>query len=82
MNEVIGIALEGRPTAAGRNEGTLRHRLATRTTNLFGKDPVVLEQILTWNQDLEQRYRSYGATIIDATRPLEDVVEDVLALGV
>lgn len=64
------------------DESTLRHRLATRTTNLFGKDPGVLEQVVAWNRDLEERYRSYGATIIDATRPLADVVEDVLALGV
>lgn len=59
------------------DEGTLRHGLTARTTHPFGKDPAVLEQVLTWNQDPEGRYRSYGAMIIDATRPLEDV----LALG-
>jgi 2-phosphoglycerate kinase len=63
------------------DEETLRHRLATRTTNLFGKHPAELEEIVAWNRDIEARYRTYGATIIDATRPLDDVAARVLALG-
>jgi hypothetical protein len=62
------------------DEQTLRHRLATRTTNLFGKHPDEREQIVARSRDVEERYRSYGATIIDAARPLDEVVADVLAL--
>lgn len=62
------------------DEATLRHRLASRTTNLFGKHPDELEQIVAWNRGIEENYRRYGATIIDGTRPLDDVVTEVLAL--
>ena len=61
------------------DEETLRYRLATRTTNAFGKDPVELEMAVTANRGARDRYRHYGATIIDATQPVEAVVRDVLA---
>ena len=63
------------------DDETLRHRLTTRTTNPFGKQPDQLAAALSWNQTLEAGYRSYGAEIIDATRPLEAVVEDVAAVA-
>jgi hypothetical protein len=63
------------------DDRTLRHRLATRTTNEFGKHPAELERILVWNRTVESDYRRFGATIIDATRPLENVTSEVLALG-
>jgi len=62
------------------DEVTLRHRLATRTTNLFGKHPEDLEQIVVWNRDVEASYRRFGATIIDGTKPLDEVVAAVLDL--
>lgn len=61
------------------DEKTLRYRLATRTTNAFGKDPVELEMALAANRGAHDRYRHYGATIIDATQPVEAVVRDLLA---
>ena len=60
---------------------TVRHRLATRTTNAFGKDPSHLERILEWNQELEASYRHAGATIIDGARPVDEVAHAVLELG-
>ncbi|MGQ0430777.1 MAG: AAA family ATPase [Microthrixaceae bacterium] len=63
------------------DDDTLRHRLTTRTTNSFGKHPAELDQIVGWNRDVEAKYRALGASIIDATRPLDDVVADVLALS-
>ncbi|MDQ3642718.1 MAG: AAA family ATPase [Actinomycetota bacterium] len=61
------------------DEQTLRYRLATRTTNAFGKDPVELEMALAANREATGRYRHYGATIIDATQPVKAVVRDLLA---
>lgn len=63
------------------DEETLGHRLAARTTNPFGKHPDQLAAALLWNQTMEARYCRYGAAIIDATRPLEAVAEDVVALA-
>jgi hypothetical protein len=61
------------------DDATLLHRLTTRTTNAFGKHPDELRAALEWNQTVEANYRRLGATIIDASLPLETVVSDVLA---
>ena len=61
------------------DEDTLRCRLATRTTNAFGKDPVDLEMAVSANRGVSDRYRHYGTTIIDATQPVEAVVRVLLA---
>ncbi len=63
------------------DDETVVGRLATRTTNTFGKNPEDLERILGWNRDVETSYREYGAVIIDATLPVEAVVAEVLDLG-
>ncbi len=62
------------------DDETLRHRLATRTTNEFGKHPDQLEAALKANAVVEEQYRRRGATILDATRPLDLVVQEMLAL--
>jgi dephospho-CoA kinase len=63
------------------DDDTLRQRLATRTTNDFGKDPEEREAVVAWNRETEAQYRRRGAAVIDATRPLEVVVRDVEALA-
>jgi hypothetical protein len=63
------------------DDKTLRHRLATRTTNEFGKHPDQLEAALKTNALVEERYRRLGATIIDATQSLDVVVREVLAIA-
>ena len=60
---------------------TLRHRLESRTDNDFGKDPPVRDALLGWNAASAQDYKRFGATLIDATRPLKDVVDDVVTAG-
>lgn len=61
------------------NEETLKHRVATRDTNDFGKSKDELDLILYWHGRTLERFRKLGATMIDATRPLDVVVDDVLA---
>jgi hypothetical protein len=58
---------------------TLRDRLQTRTENAFGKHPEELAAALGCNDDVEPAYRRVGATIIDGTRPLAEVADEVLA---
>lgn len=62
------------------DEKTLRHRIATRTNNNFGQNPHELTAILGWQKTAEQDYRRFGAEIIDATQPVDKVVDDILAL--
>jgi len=57
---------------------TLRSRLATRTTNTFGAHPEELAAALRDNDTSESTYRQLGATIIDATLPVDVVAEAVL----
>jgi shikimate kinase len=61
------------------DEHTLRDRLAHRTNNAFGQHPEELDAALYWNSRTEAAYRRRGATIIDATQPVEAVVRDLLA---
>ncbi|GAA2230990.1 AAA family ATPase [Streptomyces indiaensis] len=60
------------------DEDTLRHRLATRTTNPFGRHPEELAAALMWNPRMRAMYERRGATIIDATKPLPEVVDSVI----
>jgi hypothetical protein len=58
---------------------TLEHRIMTRDNNQFGKAPEELAAVLESQAGYEASYRGFGATIIDAARPLPDVADDVLA---
>lgn len=61
------------------DERTIVGRLAARD-NDFGKAPEELADVLFWHAGFEAAYRGFGATIIDATRPLPEVVAEVLAV--
>ncbi|MGX1364937.1 ribose 1,5-bisphosphokinase PhnN [Streptomyces canus] len=60
------------------DEATLRHRLATRTTNAFGQHPEELAAALKWNPRMRAIYESHGATIIDASKPVTEVVDSLI----
>jgi uridine kinase len=60
------------------DEDTLRHRLATRTTNTFGQHPEELAAALKWNPRMRAIYERRGASIIDASQPLTEVVDRVI----
>jgi len=63
------------------DDATLRDRLATRTSNDFGKSSHELETILAWNQIGPDVYRESGSELIDATQPLDQVVDEVLRIA-
>jgi broad-specificity NMP kinase len=58
---------------------TLLERLRSRTTNDFGKLPEELAAARYWNDRMEPAYRHLGATVIDATRPPDEVADAVMA---
>jgi hypothetical protein len=60
------------------DEDTLRYRLATRTTNAFGQHPEELAAALMWNPRMRAIYERHGATIIDASKPVTEVVDSVI----
>ncbi|HUD06252.1 MAG TPA: AAA family ATPase [Candidatus Saccharimonadales bacterium] len=57
---------------------TLKHRLLTRVGNAWGKQPHELEQTLVWQHDANEAYKKFGDFIIDSSRPINDVVNDIL----
>ena len=58
---------------------TLQRRIATRTDHDYGKAPNELRDILGWHDSFQDRYRKYGAVMIDATKPLNEVVDEILS---
>lgn len=71
FTKVICLTIDGR---------TLRNRIKTRTTNEFGKAPHELEMILGWHKTYPGDYRKMGATIVNANRPLDIVVDEILEI--
>ena len=61
------------------DDRTLGERLATRTTNAFGRNPEELAAALQHNVLTESAYRHRGATIIDATLPPSEVADLIVA---
>ncbi len=60
-------------------ESRLRERLATRTTNRFGKAPAELTAILGWSRTVEASYREVGAFVVNADQAPRAVVDQILA---
>ena len=55
-------------------------RLATRTTNSFGKDPAELARILDDQANVEPRLRSIATVELDTRAPVGELVTAVVAL--
>ena len=61
------------------DKGALRHRLLSRTENDYGKNPDELAGILSYHPMLERELLSApGAVAIDATKPLDVVVNEII----
>jgi len=59
---------------------TISHRLSTRVLNDFGKDPTDLALVLDRNGTWAEMASTIGGIIIDACRPLDVVVDEIVAL--
>jgi len=59
---------------------TMRRRIARRS-NEFGQDPEEMAALIGWHASYEASYRRFGAVIVDASQPLDRVVDEVLAAG-
>jgi thymidylate kinase len=63
------------------DEQTLRERVADRSEDGFGKNPHELSALLQMNQTAGAYYKELGATLIDASQPVEKVVDTILRLA-
>src|SRR5947209_12874599 len=57
----------------------LVERLATRTTNLYGKHPDEIAQVLEYVRTVEPLLRRTAALEIDTSASLEQVIENILS---
>jgi len=57
---------------------TLKDRIASRTDHDFGKAPDELKSILGWHDSFQDRYKDYGAVMVNAAQPLNKVVDEIL----
>jgi thymidylate kinase len=60
------------------DEEVLRHRIMNRTGGGFGKNPHEFSEVLRWQRTANEDYEKLGATLIDATKPINQVVESIL----
>lgn len=59
---------------------TLKQRIHNRDDNSFGKLPHEMDIILEWQQGIGDYYiHKVGAQVIDATKPLNAVVDEIIA---
>jgi gluconate kinase len=59
------------------DEQTLRRRLAARA-NGFGSTDAELQRVLAWHTAVDADNQRYGAILVDAARPITEVVDDLL----
>jgi dephospho-CoA kinase len=57
---------------------TLTHRLQTRSGTTYGKNPAELDYILRKYPLLKQSRQQHGAIMVDATRPLTEIVDEIV----
>jgi guanylate kinase len=60
------------------DEETLRHRIATRTNNDWGKQSHELQQTLDLHKNAAETYGKLGYTMIDGSQSLGKVVDEIL----
>jgi hypothetical protein len=69
-----------RPTGLGCAQGSSLHRLLTRTGNDYGRDAAELAEQLELNRLAGSARWGPGWITVDATRPVEEVADDIVRL--
>lgn len=60
------------------DEASTTQRVQSRANNSWGNDAEQLALLMKWHKQTQERYRQVGATMIDATLPVEEVVSQIL----
>jgi thymidylate kinase len=61
------------------DKAELKHRITSRTSNDFGKNSHEFADLLRWQKTASEDYKKLGASLIDATKPVDKVVDAILA---
>ncbi len=62
------------------DDDTMRERLLARINNGYGKNPEELAEQLELNQSTVEYSKGFGSIIVDATRPIDEVADDVVRM--
>jgi shikimate kinase len=62
------------------DEETIRNRVKIPRDHDFGTKSHELEGTIEWNKINEEEFRNYGAVMIDATQPLDKVVDKIVSI--
>ena len=60
------------------NQNILCERLSTRTSNDFAKTKEVQEWVFSWKSEWENHIKEKGAIIIDASKSIKEVTENII----
>lgn len=60
------------------DEHALRERIVGRDQDDYGQNPHELATLLEWQQTAAEDYRKLGAVLVDASRPLPEVADEIL----
>jgi thymidylate kinase len=61
------------------DEQSLRKRITDRSEDGYGKNPHELTDLLQWQRTAAADYEKLGAVLVDASQPVEKVVDSILA---
>lgn len=61
------------------DESTLLQRVSSRTDNDYGQSEIGMADLLGWQTTMRDWHANLGHILVDATQPLESVVNDILA---
>lgn len=62
-----------------RDRAVLAQRIADREDDGYGKHPDELASLMEWHKTAESDYAELGATLVDASQSVDDVVDAILA---
>ncbi len=78
QNDKVVLDLFGELVYLYLDEATLRQRMKNRLSTEFAFAPHEQEAVLSWHKSSEDTYRQHGATMIDATQPVERIVDKII----
>jgi len=82
QNDEVVLDLSDKTVYLFLDEDTLRLRMNNRQSGKFAFAEHEQQAIISWHKSSEDGYRERGSTMIDATLPIEKVIESILVASI
>lgn len=63
------------------DDATVKSRIETRTTNSYGRAEDEMKEILARHEEVIRKYRAFGAVMIDATKPENELLDEIIDIA-